>query len=221
MAIKAERRNKMSYFGKKRFAMRQVVGLLTVVFLGISVIAYAVNITYTFSSGSPIRASEMNQNFADVKNAVDALEAKAATLEGKVTTLESKVAALEAKDADLITSSDNLSGQAWGGEIYGGRGATAMIYIIFVDSTSMNVTITSYDEETGVSLGWKQYSNCGYRIGTGIILLGCNFGVLVNVRFENTIPPKSSVTGWAFIGNSTLNVDHPKLTHGVFRLSKS
>lgn len=65
----------MYRFNKKRFTMRQVVGLLTVVFLGIAVIAYAVNIPNSFTSGNPIRSSEVNANFNAVKNAVDALEA--------------------------------------------------------------------------------------------------------------------------------------------------
>lgn len=35
----------MNYLSKKIFTMRQVVGLLTVVFLGIGVMAYAVSFT--------------------------------------------------------------------------------------------------------------------------------------------------------------------------------
>lgn len=66
----------MSYFNKKRFSMRQVVGLLTIVFLGIAVITYAaVNIPYTFSSGQTAKAGEVNANFNAVKTAIDALEA--------------------------------------------------------------------------------------------------------------------------------------------------
>lgn len=221
-AVKTELRYKekqMSYFNKKRFTMRQVVGLLVIVFLGITAAAYAVNITYTFSSGSPIRASEMNQNFSDVKNAVDTLEAKAATLEGKVTTLESKVAALEAKDADLITRSDNLSGTAWGGFIYNGVGATAFFSLTFIDSQNVTVIITGQDSETGGSSGIQvDYSNCRYRIAAGTISLGCNLGVLTGVKINR--PYNNNITGSAFIGNSTLNVNHPKLSHGDFYLSK-
>ena len=67
----------MSYFNKKRFSMRQVVGLLTIVFLGIAVITYAaVNIPYTFSSGQTAKAGEVNANFNAVKTAIDALESR-------------------------------------------------------------------------------------------------------------------------------------------------
>jgi len=197
--------------------MRQVVGLLTVVFLGITAFAYAVNITYTFSSGSPIRASEMNQNFTDVKNAVDALEAKAATLEGKVTTLESKVAALETKDANLITAND-LSGTAWGGFIYNGVGSTAFFSITFTDSQNMTMRITGQDSETGFSSGIQVDYTCRYTAWGGMVSLGCNLGMLTNMRINR--PNNNYITGFAFIGNSTLNTNHPKLSHGNFYLNK-
>jgi hypothetical protein len=65
----------MSYFNKKRFSMRQVVGLLTIVFLGIAVITYAaVNIPYTFSSGQTAKASEVNANFQALANAMPAVK---------------------------------------------------------------------------------------------------------------------------------------------------
>lgn len=66
----------MRYFSKKRFTMRQVAGLLTIVFLGVSVITYAVTIPNSFSGGNPILAGEMNANFTALKTAVDALEAR-------------------------------------------------------------------------------------------------------------------------------------------------
>lgn len=209
----------MSYFNKKRFSMRQVVGLLTGVFFGITVIAYAaVNIPYSFTSGNPIRASEMNDNFTAVKNAVDALETKTATLEGKVTTLEGKVAALEGKDADLVAAND-LSGTAWGGFIYNGIGATAFFSITFIDSQNMSMRITGQDSETGGPSGIQvDYTNCRYAVSGGVVSLGCNLGVLTNMRINR--PYNNYITGFAFIGNSTLNTNHPKLSHGNFYLNK-
>lgn len=54
----------MSYFNKKRFTMRQVVGLLTVMFLAITAFAYAV--TANFTSGTTISSTAVsnaiNQN---------------------------------------------------------------------------------------------------------------------------------------------------------------
>lgn len=40
----------MSYFNKKRFTMQQVVGLLTIVFLGVTAIAYAA-VSFTENNG--------------------------------------------------------------------------------------------------------------------------------------------------------------------------
>jgi hypothetical protein len=65
----------MKYFSKKRFTMRQVVGLLTFVFLGITVIAYAaVTIPNTFSSGTTISSSQVNANFTALGNAMPAVK---------------------------------------------------------------------------------------------------------------------------------------------------
>lgn len=54
----------MRYFSKKRFTMRQVVGLLVIVFLGITVIAYAVTVDFTPGSTISSTAVEnaINQN---------------------------------------------------------------------------------------------------------------------------------------------------------------
>lgn len=60
----------MRYFNKKRFTMRQVVGLLTIVFLGIAVITYAVSFS-DFTSGTPILASEMNSKLNALKDAIN------------------------------------------------------------------------------------------------------------------------------------------------------
>ncbi|MBI3353458.1 MAG: SUMF1/EgtB/PvdO family nonheme iron enzyme, partial [Nitrospirae bacterium] len=60
----------MNYFSKKRFTMRQVVGLLTVVFLGIAAITYAVSFT-DFTSNSTISSSEMNTKLNALKDAIN------------------------------------------------------------------------------------------------------------------------------------------------------
>lgn len=54
----------MRYFSKKSFTMRQVVGLLTIVFLGIAAIAYAVTVDFTPGSTISSTAVEnaINQN---------------------------------------------------------------------------------------------------------------------------------------------------------------
>lgn len=63
------------YLSKDRFSLRQVVGMLTVAFLGVSVLAYAaVNLPFTFTAGSPARASEVNANFQATANAIPAMK---------------------------------------------------------------------------------------------------------------------------------------------------
>lgn len=73
------------YLSRERFSMRQVAGLLAVVFTGIAVLSYAaVNIPYTFTAGTTAKASEVNANFQALANAMPA--AKAAFLNEKVIT---------------------------------------------------------------------------------------------------------------------------------------
>jgi hypothetical protein len=65
----------MSYFSKNRFSLRQVVLILTIVFIGIAVLSYAtVTIPNTFTSGTTISSSQVNANFAAVKEAIDPLQ---------------------------------------------------------------------------------------------------------------------------------------------------
>jgi hypothetical protein len=61
----------MKYFSKKRFTMRQVVGLLTVVFLGITVITYAAVSFTDFTTGTTISSSAMNTKLNALKDAVN------------------------------------------------------------------------------------------------------------------------------------------------------
>ena len=61
----------MSYFNKKSFTMRQVIGLLTIVFLGIAVIAYTASIPNTFSNGQTISSDAVNQNFQALADAIN------------------------------------------------------------------------------------------------------------------------------------------------------
>ncbi|MFZ3063854.1 MAG: hypothetical protein WA277_01035 [Nitrospirota bacterium] len=61
----------MKYFSKKSFTMRQVVGLLTVVFLGISVFTYAAVSFTDFTTNTTISSSEMNTKLNALKDAVN------------------------------------------------------------------------------------------------------------------------------------------------------
>lgn len=60
----------MSHLSKRRFTMRQVVGLLTMVFLGVTVIAYAVSFT-DFQQNTTISSSEMNTKLNALKDAIN------------------------------------------------------------------------------------------------------------------------------------------------------
>lgn len=61
----------MNYFNKKSFTMRQVIGLLTIVFLGIAAITYAVSIPNSFSNGQTISSGAVNQNFQTLADAIN------------------------------------------------------------------------------------------------------------------------------------------------------
>lgn len=61
------------YLSRKRFSMRQVVGLLMIVFLGVTVLAYAaVSIPHNFTPNTTAKASEVNANFQALANAMPA-----------------------------------------------------------------------------------------------------------------------------------------------------
>lgn len=60
------------YLSRERFSMRQVVGLLAVVFVGVAVFSYAgVSIPYTFTAGTTAKASEVNANFQALADAMN------------------------------------------------------------------------------------------------------------------------------------------------------
>lgn len=63
------------YLSKERFSMKQVAGLLAVVFVGVAVFSYAgVSIPYTFTVGTTAKASEVNANFQALANAMPAVK---------------------------------------------------------------------------------------------------------------------------------------------------
>lgn len=60
------------YLSKDRFSLRQVAGMLTLVIVGVSVLAYAaVTIPYTFTSGTTAKSSEVNANFQALADAMN------------------------------------------------------------------------------------------------------------------------------------------------------
>ena len=88
----------MRYFSKKRFTMRQVVGLLTVVFLGIAVIAYAAVTVPNpdFIAGQPISSDQVDANFTALGNAMPAVKANStAAVCITVTTVSSDIQTLD------------------------------------------------------------------------------------------------------------------------------
>jgi hypothetical protein len=126
---------KMSYFNKKKFTMRQMIGLLTIVFLGVAAIGYTVTIPNSFTGGNPILASEMNTNFTALKTAVDALEAKVNTL-GVNLPLASRQGKMGYAWADLPTSASytpdtTYSFSSSGGAITATRSAVGTYAITF------------------------------------------------------------------------------------------
>ena len=63
----------MRYFDKIKFSLGQVAAMLAIALMGTAVIGYASSVTtpHTFTAGTTISASEMNNNFAAIKAAVD------------------------------------------------------------------------------------------------------------------------------------------------------
>ncbi len=60
------------YLSRDRFSLRQVIGMLTLVIVGISVLTYAaVTIPYTFTSGTTAKSSEVNANFQAIATAMN------------------------------------------------------------------------------------------------------------------------------------------------------
>ncbi|MFH0974697.1 MAG: hypothetical protein V1874_02820 [Spirochaetota bacterium] len=65
----------MKSINKARFTLRQVVIMLTIIFLGIAVISYgAVTIPNTFNAGQTISSGEVNANFTAVANQMPAVK---------------------------------------------------------------------------------------------------------------------------------------------------
>jgi len=81
----------MKYFNKKRFSMKQVVFLLSLVIVGIAIFAYASTVTIpnTFTSGTTISSTQMNANFTAVKTAVDDNDSRITTIANAMSAVKS------------------------------------------------------------------------------------------------------------------------------------
>ena len=76
----------------KRFSIAEMIGLMTVMILGISVYSYAVTVPTIFTSDTTAKAIEVNENFKALVTAVTTLESKVANLRANQATLQSDVA---------------------------------------------------------------------------------------------------------------------------------
>lgn len=83
----------LDHLTSRKFNALEVIGLLTVTLLGVSTLAWAVTLPFTFSSGTTAKASEVNANFDALENAVTTLETKADQIETALADLETTVAA--------------------------------------------------------------------------------------------------------------------------------
>ena len=83
----------------KRFSIAEMIGVITVMILGISVYSYAVTVPTTFTPDTTAKADEVNANFKALVDAVTALEGTVATLQADQTTLQS----------DVTTNQGNIS----------------------------------------------------------------------------------------------------------------
>ncbi|MEK6700126.1 MAG: hypothetical protein AABZ10_13930 [Nitrospirota bacterium] len=96
----------MRYFSKQRFTMWQVIGFLTIAFLGITAIAYAATVTIpnTFSPGNPILSGQVNDNFTALKSGIDQNKSVA------VCSAETAVVELTTTTSDINTVSITVPG---------------------------------------------------------------------------------------------------------------
>ena len=111
----------MSYFSKKRFTMRQVVGLMTGVFLGITVIAYAS--TVTFTSGTTISSTAVKGAIDSNKSvAVCSAEVLNVTLTTTIADINSVSITVPGPGTVLVSGSGtfliNNTGTAWEGDVW-------------------------------------------------------------------------------------------------------
>jgi hypothetical protein len=74
-----------------------------VVAAGFSVLA-AVNLPHTFKAGDPIKSSEVNENFAALKQAVETLQGQVGSLSSQQSTLDGRVSGLEQFKQGLPTA---------------------------------------------------------------------------------------------------------------------
>jgi hypothetical protein len=108
MRVKEKEEAKMSYFNKKRFTMRQVIGLLTIVFLGITAIAYAAVSFTDFTTGSTISSSEMNAKLNALKNAVNNASLTAQGIQGDLIVSIPSDTAVEIVGVDFTCPADGF-----------------------------------------------------------------------------------------------------------------
>jgi hypothetical protein len=129
----------MGYFRKKRFSLGEVVGLLAI---ALAIIGYAASVTVpnTFSPGTTISSTEVNDNFTALKNGIDENKSVAAcSPEVLTTTLTTSVSDIASVSITVpgpgrVTVSGsgtfqlNNDGSRWAGDVLmtetsGGTGA--------------------------------------------------------------------------------------------------
>lgn len=112
----------MSYFSKKRFTMRQVIGLLTIVFLGIVAVAYAVTVDFTPGTTISSTAVEnaINQNRSV---AVCSAEVLSVTLTTSTSDINTVSITVPGPGTVLVSGSgtfrvNNSGAAAWEGDVW-------------------------------------------------------------------------------------------------------
>jgi hypothetical protein len=69
------------FIWKKRFSLPEVIGLIGTAVICVSVVSYAVTVPHTFVADTVISATEVNENFQALVNAVTTLESQVATIQ--------------------------------------------------------------------------------------------------------------------------------------------
>jgi len=124
--------------------------------------ASEVAIPNTFVGGTPAKATEVNDNFTAVKNAVNDNAGDIATLQNNVTTLQSDVSNNEARITDLETQTQNLATQMPGMAVnYNASFVTLSTTAATAVSLTVNVLNTGY-----ILINYKGLSSITHTNGT-------------------------------------------------------
>ena len=176
----------MMSISNRQFSGTHVVGLLTVVLLGVCVMTSAFDgVSFIFQSGDTARASDVNANFSELIDGLTGLEEQVETLQGLVDVLGAGVSELELTD---------LGGE--GAENLGLGVNEGELKIVQADGSSFTKTAfgrvriqsTTDGEVISLRITEDTHSFLDATNGTSSDIRGEAFGVTAGVAWEEDRP---------------------------------